>query len=406
VKALVFGGTGRIGSAVAWDLARDEVIESIGIAARSRQSLEKTSSWINSEKVRLHILDIDDAQTVRCLMSLYDVAVIALPDRRASYRTVETAINSGLNAVDVLEEYHRRPDPYETEGLQIPSGMSQNEYGESLHRKALENNVTILDGLGFAPGLSNITLGKGISKVDAFSVVARVGGIPSKESASRHPLKYMITWSFGHVLREYMVSVRIVRGGKVEEVEALSGRERFRFANCGVDEDLESAITPGMPSFLYTRPHLLDFAEKTIWWPGHWQAIDALKECRLLDQESFDFKGQAIVPRDFFLSLIEPRLRPLPGDEDVCVMWNTATGEERRADYFMWARHDAANGISAMAKVTGFSAAIGCKILGSGLVREKGIVAPEDGIKGKIYLKFLGELAKRGIIIEEVVSSN
>ena len=159
------------------------------------------------------VLDTADAVATRRLMEKYDVAVIALPNRKSSYRTVEAAIDAGINAVDVLEEYHRRPDPYETEDLEVPSGISLDEYGESLHRRSMENDVTILDGMGFAPGLSNITLGEGIRKVNALSAVTRVGGIPSKESAVRHPLRYMITWSFCHVLREYMVKVRIIKDG-------------------------------------------------------------------------------------------------------------------------------------------------------------------------------------------------
>ena len=229
MEVLVLGGAGKIGSTVAQYLAGNEEIESIGIVARNDKSLEKTLSWIASDKVRAHVLDIADAAATRRLMEKYDVAVIALPDRRSSYRTIEAAIDAGLNVVDVLEEYHRRPDPYETEDLEVPSGLSLDEYGESLHRRAKQNDVTILDGMGFAPGLSNITLGEGIRKVNASSAVARVGGIPSKESAGRHPLKYMITWSFGHVLREYMVKVRIIQDGGVAEVDATSGRERFRF---------------------------------------------------------------------------------------------------------------------------------------------------------------------------------
>ncbi|VVB63251.1 Uncharacterised protein [uncultured archaeon] len=137
-------------------------------------------SWMASDKVATHVLDIADAVATRRLMEKYDVAVIALPERKSSYRAIGTAIDAGLNAVDVLEEYHRRPDPYETEGLEVPSGMSLDEYGESLHRRAMEGDVTILDGMGFAPGLSNITLTEGIRKVNASSAVARVGGIPLK----------------------------------------------------------------------------------------------------------------------------------------------------------------------------------------------------------------------------------
>jgi lysine 6-dehydrogenase len=404
LKVVVFGGTGRIGSAVAWDLVRDEEIERVGIVGRRHESLERVLKWTRSDKVAPCSLDISDAQAVRSLIGRYDVGVITLPDRKASYRIVEAAINSGLDVVDVLEEYHRRPEPYETEGLEIPRGMSLDEYGELIHNKAIDNDVTLLDGMGFAPGLANITLGEGIKKVSADSAVARVGGIPSKESAEHHPLKYMVTWSFRHVLREYIVKVRIIQDGQIMEVDATTGRECFSFKECGRDEALECAITPGMPSFLYTRRDLNSFAEKTVRWPGHWQAIDILKDCGLLDLVPIETNGTLIRPRDFFLSLIEPRLRPLPGDEDVCVMWNTASGRDGRADYYMWAEADTKNGISAMARVTGFSAAIGARMLGRGEIPKKGIVPPEDAVSGKLYRNFMDELAKRDIIVAEIVA--
>jgi lysine 6-dehydrogenase len=404
LKALVFGGTGRIGSAVAWDLAHYEGAEAVGIVGRSRAFLDRTLQWIGSENVASHVLDIADARKARALMQEYDVGIIALPDRKGSYKTIETAIGAGLNVVDILEEYHRRPDPYETEGLAVPAGMSLDEYGESMHRRALDCGVVLLDGMGFAPGLSNVTLGEAIRKVQATSAVARVGGIPNREAAARHPLQYMITWSFEHVLREYMVNVRIIRDGKISEVEATSGRESLHFHECGRDEELECAITPGMPSFLYTCRHLVSFSEKTIRWPGHWQAIDTLKECGLLETEPVNFAEEVILPRDFFLSLIEPRLRPLPGDEDVCVMWNTAWGKESRADCFMWTGADSEKGISAMARVTGSSAAVAARLLWKGEIKEKGIVAPEEAIKDDAYDIFMKELEKRGIVVAEKIT--
>ena len=38
------------------------------------------------------------------------------------------------------------------------------------------------------------------------------------------------------------------QGGQVVEVDASTGREQFRFDKLGRSEDLECAITPGMPS--------------------------------------------------------------------------------------------------------------------------------------------------------------
>ena len=96
------------------------------------------------------------------------------------------------------------------------------EYGDWLHEKAIRNDVILLDGLGFAPGLSNVTIGAGIRKMDEVrSAIGRVGGIPAKEAAARHPLKYMITWAFEHVLREYMVKVMVFKNGEAVQTSAL-----------------------------------------------------------------------------------------------------------------------------------------------------------------------------------------
>jgi saccharopine dehydrogenase-like NADP-dependent oxidoreductase len=406
MNVLIFGGSGKIGAAVAWDLVKEGDVETVGIIGRRENALDKTKAWIASSKVKSYILDIADTRAVKVLMQKYDVGVIALPDRKMSYKVVEMSIESGLNIVNMLEEYHRRPDLYEIEGLEIPDGMSTDDYGEQLHGKALEHGVTFLDGMGFAPGISNITLGAGIRKLDkAETAIARVGGIPSKDAAGRHPLKYMITWKFEHVLREYMVRLKVIKNGKFVEVNAASELEEFKFTEFGQDETLECAVTPGMPSFIFTRPNLDEFAEKTIRWPGHWQAIKVLKECGLLDLQTIEVRGMQIAPREFLLAAIEPKLRPLTGDTDVCVMWNTVSGtkdsKQTKFNYYLWDKADNKNKISAMARVTGFSTAIGALFIGRGMIPTKGIVPPEDGIKGEIYEAFMDELEKRDIRVLE-----
>ncbi|MGB6371798.1 MAG: saccharopine dehydrogenase C-terminal domain-containing protein [Atribacterota bacterium] len=410
MKVLVFGGSGKMGSAVAWDLAKNSKVGEvgiIGITGRRENTLEKTKKWINSDKIVLHTVDINNRKETMKLMEQYDVGAITLPDRKCSYKVVDMAIESGLNIVDILEEYHRKPDKYEVEGLEIPNGMTLDEYGESLHQKAIKNGVTFIDGMGFAPGLTNITLGEGIKKMDqADSAIARCGGVPVKEFSKNHPLKYMITWAFEHVLREYMVKVDVVKNGKIVEANAMDDLEKFRFNQLGKDEELACAITPGMPSFLYTRLQLKECAEKTIRWPGHWEGARVLKECGMLDSTPIEFKGIKISPREFLSHIMTPTLQPLEGEIDVCVMWNTVTGikdgQKMRIDYYMWEEADAENGISAMGRVTAFPEAIATVMLGKGEITKKGIVAPEDAIEGKSYENFLEELKRRKINILEV----
>ena len=105
--------------------------------------------------------------------------------------------------------------------------------------------------------------------------------------------------------------------GRVVEVDATSGKKKFRFNEFGHDVELKCVITPGMPSFLFTFPQLKNFSEKTIRWPGHFDGIDALKECGLLSAEKVNFKGAVFRPRDFLVATVEPKLKPLPGDRDV-----------------------------------------------------------------------------------------
>ncbi|HKQ62350.1 MAG TPA: saccharopine dehydrogenase C-terminal domain-containing protein [Candidatus Polarisedimenticolaceae bacterium] len=410
MKIVVFGGSGRIGSAVAWDLARDPEIEEIGLVDRRPDALERTRAWLGSERVVCHVLDVADAAACRTVMARYDAGALALPDRRSNYRVVEHAIDVGLSIVDMLEEYHRRPDVHETEGLAVPDGMTLEQYGESLHVRAMEHGVTLLDGMGFAPGLSNITVAEGIRKLDrAEGAVARVGGIPEKSAAQSHPLRYMITWAFEHVLREYAVRLPVRRDGRDVEVEAGSDRESFRFTQFGRDELLECAITPGMPSFLHTRPELRDFAEKTVRWPGHWEGVQTLKECGLLDLAPVRFDGREVVPREFLLATITPRLAARPGERDACVMYNTVHGtrggKPARVEHFLWDEGQPEQGISAMMRVTGFPVAIAARLIARGEIRHAGIVPPEDGIVGELYPKFLAELERRGIGIAEVVSA-
>ncbi len=408
MKVLVFGGSGKMGAAVAFDLIRQEEVEKVGLVGRRLEALERTGAWLNSDKVELHVLDIEKKDAVMALMGQYNVGVNTLPDRHTSYLVVDAAVRSGFHIADMLEEYHLRPDAYELEGLVLPPGVGLNEYGDWLHETAIKNDVCFLDGIGFAPGLSNITCGEAIRKLDtASSAIARVGGIPEKSAAARHPLRYMITWAFWHVLREYMIKVWVKKDGVLQEVWATTDRERFVFDKLGRDEELECAITPGMPSFISTRPQLSEFAEKTVRWPGHWDGVKTLQECGLLDIEPVDAGGTKIVPRDFLLARIEPRLRANPGEKDVCVMYNTVTGTKDgrpvRISYHMWDEADTVNGISSMGRVTGFSAAIGAVMIGKGMIKERGIVAPEDAIYNEGYAYFMKELEKRNIVIVETL---
>ena len=405
MNVLVIGAAGKMGKAVVAYFANDPAVKTLGLLDAQEAALRSLTTGNGTGKFKLHPVDVNDADAVKEVMGQYDVGVVTLPNRRLSYKVMDAAIDARLDLVDILEEYHRRPDNYQTEGFSVPAGYRNSEdYGEALHEKAIRNDVLILDGMGFAPGLSNITTARGMSLLDNVeTAVARVGGIPNIECCTKHPLRYMTTWSLEHVLREYSIKTQILRNGKYTEVSALCDEETFAFNEFGIDEKLECAVTPGMPSFIYTHPELQYFAEKTVRWPGHYQGVRTLIECGLFDETPVDFEGARISPRKFLLSIINPLLVPQEGDGDVCVMYNTVTGTKNniphKVEYFMWEKADSE--FSAMARVTSFPAAIGAKVVASGKIDLKGIRAPEECITGENYKFFLEELEKKNICIKE-----
>ena len=405
MKILVIGAAGKMGRAVSWYLGQDPEVTRVGLLDAHEAALNTMAK--DGNKYQVHAINIEDNEKLQGVMKEYDSGVVVMPNRNLSYKAIEAAIDIRMSLVDILEEYHRHPDEYETEGLVVPKGMSISEYGESLHERAKKNNVLILDGMGFAPGLSNITTERGVSFMDkAKTAVARVGGVPNAQAKMRHPLRYMTTWSIEHVLREYNVKTWMIKDGRVVEVQALVDRENFTFNELGRNEELECAVTPGMPSFIYIHPDLEYFAEKTVRWPGHFSGIETLIETGMLEKEPVETKWGKIAPRQFFLDILNPKLKPLPEDKDACIMLNTVTGikddREAKVEYFMW--EEAQNGFTGMQRVTGFPAAIGGKLVAGKKIDLTGIRAPEECVIGANYQYMLDELTKQDIHIKEKIS--
>ncbi|MEE8620228.1 MAG: saccharopine dehydrogenase NADP-binding domain-containing protein, partial [Dehalococcoidia bacterium] len=94
MKVLIIG-SGKVGAASAWDLVRDSEVEIVGIVDRRRSNLERLQGWINSNKLKLHVLDVSNTADMKMLMKEYDAGIISLPARKTSYTSVEAAIEVG-----------------------------------------------------------------------------------------------------------------------------------------------------------------------------------------------------------------------------------------------------------------------------------------------------------------------
>lgn len=426
MRLMVFGA-GKMGVPVAADLCKRDTVSGVTLVDREPAALTRAGRLIDSDyKNKLDLRELDVVTQRDAAISLlreHHAAAILMPSRRASYAALEVAIAAGRSAVDILEEYHRHPDQEETEGLAVPQ-WELPSYGEWLHKRAVEAKITFLDGMGFEPGLTNVTAADGIRRLDAaHDVSVRVGGIPGYSFKNDKPLSYMISWSFEHVLREYMISTLTIENGELVPKQAADGIEDVHFD--GFEEPLQAAFTPGMPSFPYTRRSLRNFNAKTLRWKGHWQTVGELKRLGLLHQEAITLHGAAsegcsatsssiqTSPRKALSDLLTPRLLPRLGESDLCIMRTTVKGERGgdpvaltyslmvEGEPFEPADSGNSKGLSAMAKVTAFPAAWATVALAEGRITTKGIVPPEDAIFADLYRDLVEYLRERGVYITE-----
>ncbi|MHA2246982.1 MAG: saccharopine dehydrogenase family protein [Candidatus Hodarchaeales archaeon] len=420
MKIIVFGGAGMMGRVAAWDLAMNcSEVEAVGIADIQENELKKVKAWIGSEKVTIHTLDIENRGKVRALMAKYDVGVMSLNQGKTTYALLETAIEEGFNIADVGGEYYRKPgfmDFIEQKGVKIsrPDDMTLDDYGEMLHEKAVQNGVTIVMGMGFSPGLTNITCAEGINKMDkAEKAIARCGGFPTKDCAHKYPMNYYILFNPNVIdkLLAYNFKGFMIKNGKLVNVSFYDELETINFTKLGHDEVFEAYMTPSMPSFPHTRLSVVnEFYEKTLRWPGYVQGMKTLKECGLTDFVPIEIKpGEFVSPIELLGSIMKKKWLAKPGDNDVSILWDTVIGTREgtktRIDYYMWEEGDQENSITAMARMTAFPVSITAVMLGKGEITKKGLLAPEDAIEGQLYQKMVEELAKRDITILEEITN-
>jgi saccharopine dehydrogenase-like NADP-dependent oxidoreductase len=377
MKVLVLG-CGNIGSVATEDLAKTfssiQVVVADKNEARAREVAKKTGkdnvSWIQLDAT-------DNSKLVNALKD-FDLIMGFLPGK-LGYRLTKVCIEAGKDLVDV-------------------SYMSENPL--ALTDNAEKARVTIVPDCGLAPGISNILVGHAVAKLDKVQAVhIMVGGLPEKRVP---PLGYVITWSPENLIDEYVRKARIVKEGKIVEVEALSGLEEVEFPEFG---KLEAFYTDGLRTLPQTITDAYDMWEKTLRYPGHAEKIKLLRALGFFEEKQFDVNGVSVSPRKLTVKLFERELRK-PEVKDVVALKvevsGVKNGEKTRYTYHLLDYYDEKRGITAMARTTAYSASIIAQLILKKALREKGVVPTEKiGMNDALFRLFLDGLEKRGVRIVE-----
>lgn len=377
MKVLILG-CGNIGSVAAEDLAKSLSSIQVVVADKNEARAKDVAERIGGSNVSWIQLDVTNLSNLANALKDFDLVMGFLPGK-LGYRLAGACIDAGKDLVDV-------------------SYMSENPL--ALTDNAIKANVTIAPDCGLAPGISNILVGHAAAELDKVQTVhIMVGGLPEKPVP---PLDYVITWSPENLIDEYMRKARIVKEGKIIEVEALSGLEEIEFPEFG---KLEAFYTDGLRTLPQTITDVYDMWEKTLRYPGHAEKIKLLKTLGFFEEEQIDVDGVAVSPRKLTVKLLEQKLRK-PEVKDIVALKvevsGVKNGRQTRYVYHLLDHYDEKRGITAMARTTAYSASIIAQLMLKKALKEKGVVPTEKiGLDNALFKLFLEGLEKRGIKIAE-----
>lgn len=373
-------GSGRMGLGAAYDLAHNsEGVERITVADVDEGRARAVAETVGGGRVSPAQLDVEDDAGVERLMRGHDAAVSCVPYFH-NLRLARAAVRAGTNFCD------------------LGGNNAVVDAELALDAEARAAGVNLIPDCGLAPGMVSVLAAHGAARFDRLDELhIRVGGLPQNP---KPPLDYQIVFSVEGLINEYVERARVIRGGRIVEVESMTEVEALDFpAPLGRLEAFQtSGGTSTLPETFLGRVRELDY--KTIRYPGHCERFKLLIDLGLASSEETEVGGARLAPRRLLGELL---YRHLPADEPDLVLVRlefagASGGEARRLRYDIIDRHDERTGLSAMMRTTAFPASIIAQMMARGEIGQKGAVPQERCVPAQA---FVAELARRDIRIEE-----
>ena len=272
MKLLVIG-SGMMGSAAAYDMARQPDVSTVLIAdsdlGRAREVAARINRITGQKKVHATSLDASNPRAAVKLMRGKDGALSAVP-YFLNLGLAKAALEAGCHFAD----------------LGGNNTVVRQEL--ALSKKAEDKGVALAPDCGLSPGMASILGGELVRRLDgrADALKLYVGGLPERPMP---PFHYQLVFSVEGLINEYVEPARILRRGKIVTVEPLTEPEDFHMPGFA---PLVAFHTSGGTS---TLPETFEGKvgecfEKTLRYPGHFDLLCELKALGLFSSEKMKNK--------------------------------------------------------------------------------------------------------------------
>jgi len=369
-------GSGLMGRAVVYDLARAENMEKVGLFDFDADLADEVARSFGNNITTAGKIDAGDEDAIAGILNDYDACVSAV-----TYK-----YNPGLTRAAIRSHTHFFDLGGNNDAVNAQFDMKD---------EAESADVLVIPDCGLAPGMVSILAAAGVAEFDKVSSLKiRVGGLPQNP---RPPLNYQMVFSSEGLINEYWEPAVILEGGRKKTVNPMSGLEELEFDGIG---NLEAFYTSGGTSTLPdTYKDKIDFLDyKTIRYPGHCVLFKTMLEIGLGSRSEVRIGDVSVRPRQVLKKVLEKNLSY--NDPDMVLVRLIFEGEKdktsRKLTYEIVDRQDSRSGLTAMMRTTSFPVAIIAWMTTSGVIKHRGVVPQEIAVEPGF---FINQLKKRDIEI-------
>jgi saccharopine dehydrogenase-like NADP-dependent oxidoreductase len=375
VKIFVLGA-GMMGRAVVYDLGRVREVENIAVADFDRSRADEVARRFGRGRARGFFADARDANRLAHLARGHDV-LLNCTQYNWNLDVMRAALAARINYMDLGGLYH----------------MTRKQF--SLDKDFRRIGRIAIVGVGGAPGITNVmarALADRLDRVDSI----RVYNAGADEQRYDSPIAY--TFSIATILDELTMPPVAFEGGRYVEKPMLSepepGKFRAPIGSITLRHSIHSELGTLPASF--RKKGVKEVFFKINYDPRLVNLVRDLDQAGFTSRELVAVNGTRVAPRSVLLSLMQQRApKKMARDVEALRVVVAGRSKNRRiaSAMEMWADHSTRPQLSAVARDTGFPAAIAAVMLGRGEIRGTGVQAPEIVVPPE---PFFNELKKRG----------
>jgi lysine 6-dehydrogenase len=369
-------GAGMMGRAVVHDLAGAREAKQIVVGDFDRGRAGEVSGKFGRGRARAVFADVRDTSGLAKLLRGSDV-VVNCTQYNWNLDVMRAALAARVNYMDLGGLYHMTKKQFALDGDFRRIGR------------------LAIAGMGGAPGITNVMVRALADPLDRVESI-RVYNAGADQQKYDSPVAY--TFSIATILDELTMPPITFENGRYVEKPMLSDPEPGKFpppiGNIVLRHSIHSELGTLAESFRNKGVREVFF--KINYEPQLVNLVRNLVETGFTSREPIAVNGTRVAPRAVLLALLQKHATTkTPRDvEALRVVVVGRRGKQRSsAAMEMWADYSTRPQLSAVARDTGFPAAVAAVMFCRGEIRGTGVEAPENVVPPE---PFFAELKKRG----------